>query len=291
MSKIFNALRLNEAVMPETGEFPGRQTTAAKPVRGADGKPHITTAELPLDEWTPSLVRLVPVQIADAAALLSPGQSYAAEQYRIARTKIVQSIPKPFRLAITSPGAGDGKTLTAVNLAVALGLKNEEPTLLIDADLRRASVHKRLGVAVGPGVAEVLAGAGRLQDAIFRAAELPSLHVLPAGSSERNPTELLDSPCWRDLMDKLRRDFPQIIVDCPPVDVLADYDLIAAACDSSLLVLRPDHTNRALCKAAAAKLKPKLTGVLINSFEPWFLWRKPAHDDRYYYYGRKGGQA
>jgi capsular exopolysaccharide synthesis family protein len=291
MSKIFNALRLNETVLPGTGELPGREREAdRKPACAADGKARIAAGEPRLDEWTPPLARRASVRIADAAALLSPGQSYAAEQYRIARTKIVQAVPKPFRLAITSPGVGDGKTLTAVNLAVALGLKNEEPTLLVDADLRRASVHQRLGVAMGPGVAEVLSGVGRLQDAIFRAAELPSLHVLTAGSSERNPTELLDSPGWRDLMDKLRRDFPQIIVDCPPVDVLADYDLIAAACDAALLVLRPDHTNRALCKAAIARLKPKLTGVLINSFEPW-LWRKPVHHNRYYYYGRKDGHA
>src|SRR3974390_1329785 len=103
-------------------------------------------------------MRFRPVRITVASALLCPTDelSYAAEQYRIVRTKIIQALHKSFRLVITSPGAGDGNTITALNLAVAMALKGEGRTLLIDADLRNARVHQLLEVPIGPGLADVL---------------------------------------------------------------------------------------------------------------------------------------
>jgi capsular exopolysaccharide synthesis family protein len=189
----------------------------------------------------------------------------------------------PFQLVITSPSIGDGKTLTAVNLATALALRSEDRTLLIDADLRRAGVHKMLQVPNEPGLADVLRGTCRLDEAIFAVDKLPGLHVLPAGEPCGNPTELLDSEPWRDLAETVRQRFAHTIVDCPPVEVVADYDLIAAVCNSAILVLRPDHSDRTLSLRAIEKLKPKLTGVIINAAPEWFLWRQPVHHGYYYY--------
>jgi capsular exopolysaccharide synthesis family protein len=248
-----------------------------------------------LEEGCVKQARVRPVRIAAASAILCPtdGLSYAAEQYRIVRTKLVQALHKPFRLVITSPGAGDGKTITALNMAAAMALKGEGRTLLIDGDLRGARVHRLLEVPISPGLAEVLEGTCRLEKAMFAVEQLPNLHVLPAGKPESNPTELLDSSRWRALAEKAQQLFAHVIVDSPPVELVADFDLIAAVCDGVALVVRPDHTDRSLCLAAIKKLGPKLTGVLINAAPDWFLWKKSAYH-RYYHYHqehKKGEQA
>jgi protein-tyrosine kinase len=219
------------------------------------------------------------------SALMSSkeGLAYASEEYRMLRTRIAQLARKPFQLAITSPSIGDGKTVTAINLAIAMALRSEERALLIDADLRRAGIHRMLRVPNEPGLADVLEGSCRLEDAVFEVEELPGLYVLPAGVPRANPTEVLDSARWRDLAELLRQRFAQIIIDCPPVELVADYDLIATVCNGAVLVVRPDHTNRTLSLAAIEKLKPKLTGVVINAAPEWFLWKRPSHHGYYYY--------
>lgn len=233
-----------------------------------------------------------PVHFPSVCPLRSgPGQdAYSAEQYRMVRTKILPVLKPPFRLLVTSPGMGDGKTVTAVNLAVAMALRSEEPTLLIDADLRRSTVHRLLQVGGDPGLAGILSGRSGLEDAIFTVEGLPGLSILPAGKPQGSPTELLDCARWRTLMDMLTALFAQIIVDTPPVEVVADYDLVEAACDGVLLVVRPDHTSRPLCIKAVERLRPKLTGVIVNAAPVWFLWRKPARYG-YYYYSHGEGEG
>lgn len=210
---------------------------------------------------------------------------YAAEQYRIVRTRLVQKLGERFRVVVTSPGIGDGKTVNAINLAASLAMKSEGRTLLIDADLRRANVHRWLELPQSPGLADVLAGTCAAQDAIVPVEGLAGLLVMPAGQARENPTELLDSSRWRSLAELVRQKFPQVILDCPPVEVVADYDLIASVCEGVVLVVRPDHTDRPSCLAALGKLRPKLTGVLINESREWFLWKKGAQGS--YYYSRK----
>lgn len=231
-------------------------------------------------------VAVRPVRITAASALLCPtdGLLYAAEQYRIVRTKIAQALHRPFRLVITSPGAADGKTITALNMAAAMALNGEGRTLLIDADLRGARVHQLLEVPISPGLAEVLEGTCRLEEAMFAVEQLPNLHVLPAGKPKSNPTELLDSSRWRALAEKVHQLFAHVIVDSPPIELVADFDLIAAVCDGVALVVRPDHTDRSLCLAAIQKLRPKLTGVLINAAPDWFLWKKSSYHSYYHYH-------
>jgi capsular exopolysaccharide synthesis family protein len=209
-------------------------------------------------------------------------QSQIAEQYRIARTKIVQRLSRPFVLVVSSPSVGDGKTFTALNLAISLALNGEGRTLLIDADLRHPSVHRLIGAPIEPGVAEVLSGACALQDALFRIEQVPSFYVLPGGSAGSNSADLLATSGWRALSTAVRSHFSHVIVDSPPIDIVADYDLIAAAGDAVLLVIRPDHTDRACCAASFTKVRPKLIGVLINAAAKWLLWRTPAHNYRYY---------
>lgn len=272
------------------GSAPGKE-------EAVDTTTHVPAAEGAAPTGTGERLAVVPprpncahprtrsVAIDRISALVSShdGLAYASEEYRMLRTKIAQTVRKPFQLAITSPSIGDGKTVTAVNLATAMALRSEERALLIDGDLRRAGIHRMLGVPNEPGLADVLQGTCRLDDAIFEVEELPGLHVLPAGVPRGNPTELLDSERWRDLGEILRQRFTQTIIDCPPVELVADYDLIAAVCNSAVLVVRPDHTDRTLSLAAIEKLKPKLAGVVVNAAPEWFLWKRPSHHGYYYY--------
>jgi capsular exopolysaccharide synthesis family protein len=207
----------------------------------------------------------------------------AGEQYRVARTKILQHPRQPRMVVISSTGSGDGKTITSINLAGAMALKSEGQVLLVDGDMRRSQVGMLLGIPQAPGLADVLAGACTLDDAIVQAEQFPNLFVLPGGKPIANPTELLDSSTWISLCAAVRQQFKFVIFDAPPMATVADYDLIQSHCDGVVLVVRPDHTNRELClKALESVPKDRLVGVLMNCVQDWFLWKTP---DRYYYAG------
>jgi capsular exopolysaccharide synthesis family protein len=207
----------------------------------------------------------------------------AGEQYRVARTKILQHPRRPKLVVISSTGSGDGKTITSINLAGAMALKSEGQVLLIDGDMRRSQVGMLLGIPQAPGLADVLAGACALEDAIVQAEQFPNLFVLPGGKPIANPTELLDSSRWASLCATVRQQFKFVIFDAPPMATVADYDLIQSHCDGVVLVVRPDHTNRELCLKAIENVpKDRLVGVLMNCVQDWFLWKTP---DRYYYAG------
>jgi capsular exopolysaccharide synthesis family protein len=213
------------------------------------------------------------------------GSNRAAEQYRIIRTKIAHNPRNPRMILVSSPGPGDGKTTTAINLAAALALNPDVEVLLIDADLRRSSIAGLLGVPAAPGVEEVLRNSASLDEAAVQIEQLPNLHVLPACVSLLNPAELFASAAWAELAASARSRFHYVIVDCPPVNSVADYELIEAKCDAVIVVIRPDQTNRTACQEALQSVpRERLAGVLLNCVEDWFLWRSRA-DSYYYYHG------
>lgn len=207
----------------------------------------------------------------------------AAEQYRIIRTKILLS-PRPLRtLCVSSPQVGDGKSVTALNVAGALALKLGQSVLLVDGDFRRASLAEMLGVPSSPGLANVLAGECHWSEAVGRLDRVNNLYLLPAGRRPEHPAELYDSAAWPSLCAELRQHFRSVIIDSPPVGLVADYDLIQAAVDGVILVVRPDHTRRDLCMRALQTVPPeKLVGVVINMAPVWFLSRRTGHGYVYY---------
>ena len=145
----------------------------------------------------------------------------AGEQYRVARTKILQHPRRPKLVVISSTGSGDGKTITSINLAGAMALKSEGQVLLIDGDMRRSQVGVQLGFPQAPGLADVLAGACALEDAIVQTEQFPNLFVLPGGKPIANPTELLDSSRWTSLCATVRQQFKFVIFDAPPMATVA----------------------------------------------------------------------
>jgi capsular exopolysaccharide synthesis family protein len=210
-----------------------------------------------------------------------------SEQYRTLRTKIGQHPLQPNLIVFSSPDSGDGKSVTSINTAAALALNKDGQVLLVDADLRRSTVHGQLGLPESPGLSEVLSGASTLEGALVHIREFPNLHVLTAGVAPINPVELLDSDRWRELCQRLRGMFRYVIIDSPPVGAVADYELIQAVCDGVILVLRPDFTNRHLCQVAMDFVpQDKFLGVLLNCVPDWSPSRY-AGASSYYYGGEK----
>lgn len=281
MSKVFDALARQEAAVPDAAQngalsallerlakarhsaAPGERLRTAP-----NGKPSETGAPA-----APAAIHTAPLRIAERSPLLpfDEGHSHAAEQYRIARTRITQHPKRPTMIVVSSAGRGDGKTVTAINLAGSFSLKSEGAILLVDADFRHSSIRRQLGLNAAPGLAEVLEGKSTLEEGLTRAEQLPNLYILPAGDPAANPGELLDSERWRDLARRLRQLFEYIVLDSPPIAAVADYELIQSVSDGTLLVLRPDHTRRSMA-AEALKAIPqdKLIGVVMNSVPKWF---------------------
>jgi capsular exopolysaccharide synthesis family protein len=231
----------------------------------------------------PAHYRTVSIRVPASAPLMpfDGTHLHAAERYRSIRTRIVQHPRQPRTLCISSTSTGDGKTVSALNIAASLALKKQTTALLMDGDLRRPQLAKLLGIPDSPGLADYLAGGCTLQEAIMQIEELPSLYFLPAGHGTTNPTELLDSDRWRQIMESLHQDFNFCVVDTPPIGLVADYDLIQTVCDGVILIVRPGHSNRSLLQKGLAQMpKDKFLGVVINHVAEWFLWQV---QDRYYY--------
>lgn len=209
--------------------------------------------------------------------------SQASEQYRLLRTRIVHDVRAPQVLLVSSPGAADGKTITALNVAAALALKSDNTVLLIDADLRRPAIAPMLGIPTAPGLGGVLEGRCALEEAVVQIAEMPGLHVLPADVTTVNPTELLDSPRWAAACATIRLSFRYIVLDSPPIGSVADYDLLEKSSDGVIAVVRPDHTNRSLAfKAFETIPREKQLGFVVNCAKRWLFFKAPHP---YYYYG------
>jgi capsular exopolysaccharide synthesis family protein len=274
MSTIFQALD------SKVGLIPGAHRTG--PIVNAAPRPASSGAApspaVPLTDDPKSRIRVVPIQLAESSPLLPyDGTSpRAGEQYRAVRTNLLQHPDAPRVLVVSSCGAGDGKTLSAINTAGALAIKGETTVLLIDADLRKPSLAPTLGLPRDPGLAEVLNGDCQLEDAIVETAQFPNLYVLPAGTARSNPAELLDSARWHQLCALVKNTFRFVLIDTPPIAAVTDYDLVQAVADGVIFVVRPDHSDRNLCLAALQKVSAtgKLTGVLVNCAENWFLYKR-----------------
>jgi capsular exopolysaccharide synthesis family protein len=192
--------------------------------------------------------------------------SLAAEQFRSLRTRIkAAEHGRAVRaIVITSPAKGDGKSLTAANLALTMAQEFQQRVLLLDGDLRRPSVHRLFGINEGPGLSDVLMGAVDLNEALV---SLPDQHLtlLPAGTPPNHPAELLGSATMRRVLDTLRTRFDRILIDMPPVAPLADLQIVAPMADGLLMIVRAGVTPRPAIERALAGLDmSKVLGLVLN---------------------------
>jgi protein-tyrosine kinase len=218
-------------------------------------------------------------------AALAP-QSLAAEQFRSLRTRIRRAENgRAIRaIVITSPNKGDGKSLTAANLAITMAQEFQQRVLLVDADLRRPAVHRLFSAPDGLGLSDVLMGAAELDDVLVH---LPvhQLTLMPAGAPPSHPAELLGSAAMRRLLDTLRTRFDRILIDMPPVAPLADLQIVAPMVDGLLMIVRAGVTPKPAIERALAGLDPsKVLGLVLNE-----AGRNTTDGTTYEGYGYIGG--
>jgi capsular exopolysaccharide synthesis family protein len=267
------------APSPEPAPPPIIEVPPAAPLPEVSSAPRIRRLSLRLPAPSP----LLPFET---------GKWASSEQYRILRTKISQHPRQPALIVITSPGPGDGKSVSSINTAAALALKSEGQVLLVDADLRKSAIHVQLGIPDSPGLADVLAGSCALEEALIHTNQFANLYVMPSGKAPANPAELLDSARWRSLCAELRGMFRYVIIDSPPVNGIADYELIQAVCDGVVLVLRPDFTKRDLCLNALQVMpEAKFLGVLLNWIPDWWFGRHAGSGYDYYSNGESSRRS
>lgn len=296
MSKIFDALKQNRSDapdlvlgllngQPEPEPPPPAKQQTARPSE-APPAPEPRPPVVPVMERTPAGLRTLPVSVESKAPLFAFDEhTPSAEQYRIARTKILQHPKQPRMIVVSSACPGDGKSITALNLAAMMSLKDEDGVLLLDTDFRRSRTNTRLGWPGGPGLADVLAGKCVPEEAIVRVQQFPNLYVLPPGVIGSKGSEMLDSNMWAPTCARLRKMFHYIVVDAPPIGSVADYDVLEATCDGIVLVLRQDYSDRTFClKALTAMESGKFIGIILNCVRDTFLTKLFLHNAYYAYY-------
>lgn len=202
-----------------------------------------------------------------------------AEAYRTLRTNIAftrQDVPLKV-LVISSALPGEGKSTSASNLAIALAQQGQK-VALIDADMRRGTLHNSLGAASEPGLSNVLAGQLAPTDALQPIRlEGVSLYFMPTGTLPPNPAELLASTRVSQLLDELRPEFDVIVIDTPPLNVVTDAAIIGARADGVLLVARAAVTDRDAYRYAIEQVhavRARVLGCVLNDVE--------AHTGGYY---------
>jgi len=209
-------------------------------------------------------------------AAFSP-HSAAAEQYRAIRTRIAQAEGgRACRtILVTSPLNSDGKTLTALNLALTMAQEFHRRVVVADADLRGGTLHRLLDIPERPGLCDVLLGGVPLEQALV---SLPDfrLTVLPAGSPAGQPTELLGSAEMRRVIDTLHTQFDRIVVDTPPATPLADVGVLTPLVDGVVLVVRAGRTARPAIDRALEAFDPdRLLGIVLNDVAEPGLENRP----------------
>lgn len=195
--------------------------------------------------------------------------SVVSEQYRALRSWVerLTFTRRLQTLALTSAAKGEGKSLTAANLALVLAQDGTKSVLLVDADLRRPKVHKLLGLDSSPGLGDFLRGTATGEE-IVRRTPFFGLSVTTAGVVDGHPSELLASAEFEGWLASCRNHFDFIFFDTPPVHPVSDVNFLAGSLDGILLVVRAGKTPKSLVKHAVEGLPAdKLLGSVLNRAE------------------------
>ncbi len=215
-------------------------------------------------------------------------RSQMAESYRALRTSLLLTFVggPPKVILITSALPEEGKTTTSVNSAIVLAQKDTR-VLLIDADLRRPSIHKTLGMGPKIGLSNVLTGNVALEQAIIPSTILPNLFILPAGTPPPNPAELLASTKMKSVLEELRKHYDHIVIDTPPTLSVTDAVVMSTSADAVVLVIRSGQTTKPALRRARdilMQVNARVCGVLLNAVD----LNSPDYYYHYEYQGKYG---
>ena len=198
-------------------------------------------------------------------SLLQP-ESNVAEQYRMLRGRIDSICEQhPIRtIAMASANAGEGKSTSAINLAIVTAMGVGRQVLLVDCDLRRPSVARALGIEPQAGLAEVLLDRATLEEAVVKVDGL-NLDVLAVRGQPSNPSELLASTQMRNLVEEISRRYDRAILDTPATLGIPDSKTVTELCDGMVMVVRADTTPREDILATLDILdRSRLLGMVLN---------------------------
>jgi len=194
-------------------------------------------------------------------------KSRTSEAYRAIRTALYFSTRGEGHklVQVTSPDPGDGKSTLAANLAISIAYSGKR-VLLIDADFRRPRVHRLFGLSDEVGITSVINGTHELPDAT-QSTDIENLSVLVCGPRPSNPSELLTSPRFKELLDLLREKYDFVIVDTPPMLAVTDPSVVAARVDGVFVAMRLKAKSRVKATQALkmlSSLDANVLGVVVN---------------------------
>lgn len=211
------------------------------------------------------------------------GTSEIAESFRTVRTALFFGSKAAKKILVTSPAPGDGKSTAASNLAIAMAQAGHR-TVLVDCDLRKPVQHNIHQLDAGLGLLPALEGKAKLKDSVLRT-EIVNLHVLPCGPLPANPSEILTSKRFAQVLAALEAAFDRIIIDSPPVTAVSDAQVLTSAADATIMVVRLDKSTRRAAIFAADALSStggSVVGTIVNDMP------KSRAKYGYYYAGYRG---
>lgn len=229
----------------------------------------------------PSLGQIPSLSIEDAGILAMLEDIHPeAESYRILRANIrFASLDRPLRtLMIGSSISGEGKTTTTTNLAFALAMDGKR-VVIVDTDLRRPSIHKRFNISEGAGLSDVLLDRISLDAALVPIPRIPTLSLLMCGPQPPNPSEVLGSARFRELLEDLKARFDIVVLDSSPALVASDAAVLAAQVDGVVMVVEPGETKKAAAletRQIFMRARARVIGVAYNKV-------RSTYGDKSYY--------
>lgn len=220
------------------------------------------------------------------------GMFSVQEAYKAIRTNIILSIIKDGckKIVITSANPHEGKSTTSVNVAISLAQAFKR-VLLVDCDLRKAKVHKALGIPGEPGLTNIISKMADVEDAV-QPTKYANLFCLPAGLFAPNPAEMLASGRFSELITKLEEKFDYIIFDTPPINVVSDALPIIKLSDGVVLIVRSKVSVYSEFEQALSALEfidARLLGVIVNGYDGSEENGSQRKYGRYGKYGNYGG--
>lgn len=287
MSRIHDALRRAEQAQ---ADFDGRVVPAEGPLkRLPSGRRHepqelIVTQPQLTPEMLADVVE-IPFNALKDSHLLDANhpQETPGEEFRTLRTRLnhLQTLQPLRTVVVSSPSPAEGKTFTAVNLALAEAHLDESTVLLGDCDLRRPSIHTLLQIDRAPGLSDYLLGEVPFTQALRKMQGL-NLYFLPAGSPVKNPLELLNLRQARALFEQIPGIFSWAIFDTPPLLFSADANLLATLADGTVLVVKIGSTTfDSVTRAMSSLCENNVLGIVANGARASELYSKYT-----YYYSR-----
>jgi len=210
------------------------------------------------------------------------GHSTISEAYRTIRTSLAFSSRdgETKNIVVSSAVPGEGKTITAINIATVLGQVGER-VLLIDADMRRPRLHRSLHLPNERGLSTVLVGRCEMDDAVMPTC-LPNVEIIVSGPTPPNPSELINSDRMTQLLQECRNRYDRVIIDTPPAMAVTDSRLTAAKADGLIHVIRAGKTEKRCVKMAKKYFDSsgtRVIGAVLNDVAP-----QSGDRDHYYYY-------